>query len=78
MKLIKELLEDDFLSGAGTGLPKEFEENFRKFVGAKYCLTTCAGNLALMSAFYAVKVGPGDEVIVPVWSLPLLMPVPFI
>ena len=68
MKLIKELLEDDFLSGAGTGLPKEFEENFRKFIGAKYCLTTCAGNLALMSAFYAVKVGPGDEVIAPVWS----------
>ena len=68
MKLIKELLEEDFLSGAGTGLPKKFEEEFRKFIGAKYCLTTCAGTLALMSAFYAIKVGPGDEVIVPVWS----------
>lgn len=68
MKLIKELLEENFLSGAGTGLPKMFEENFQKFLGTKYCLTTCAGNLALMSAFYAVRVGPGDEVIVPVWS----------
>jgi len=32
MKLIEELLEDDFLSGAGTALPKDFEENFWKFI----------------------------------------------
>ena len=68
LKLIRELLETGELSGAGKGLPKEFEEEFRNFIGAKYCLTTCNGTLALMSAFYAVGVGPGDEVIVPAWA----------
>jgi len=68
LELISELLEKGELSGAGTGLPKEFEEEFRRFIGAKYCLTTCNGTLALMSAFYAVGVGPGDEVIVPAWA----------
>lgn len=68
LELIRKLLEKGELSGAGTGLPKEFEDQFRSFVGAKYCLTTCNGTLALMSAFYAVGVGPGDEVIAPVWA----------
>ncbi|HDH87125.1 MAG TPA: aminotransferase class I/II-fold pyridoxal phosphate-dependent enzyme [Desulfobacteraceae bacterium] len=68
LQLIKELLETDFLSGAGKGLPKQFEDQFQKFIGAKYCLTTCSGTLALQSAFYAVGVGPGDEIIVPAWA----------
>jgi perosamine synthetase len=66
LKLIRELLEADYLSGAGYGLPKEFEEEFREFVGAEWCLTTDHGTTALMSAYYAVGVGPGDEVITPV------------
>jgi len=65
MSLIRELLEEGYLSGEGGGLPKEFEEEFRKFIGAEYCLTTDHGTSALMSAYYAVGVGPGDEVITP-------------
>lgn len=68
LKLIKNLLEEGAVSGAGIGLPKEFENEFKDYIGATYCLTTCNGTLALMSAFYAVGVGPGDEVIVPVWA----------
>ena len=66
--LINQLLREGFLSGAGQGLPKKFEEQFREFVGAKYCLTSCSGTLALMSAYFAVGVGPGDEVITPAWG----------
>jgi len=68
LALITELLEKGELSGAGKGLAKGFEDEFRNFIGAKYCLSTCNGTLALMSAFYAVGVGPGDEVIVPSWA----------
>jgi len=66
LELIKGLLEQGYLSGAGEGLPKEFENQFARYVGAQYCLTTDHGTTALMSAYYAVGVGPGDEVITPV------------
>jgi len=66
LSLIRKLLEEGYLSGEGIGLPKEFEEEFREFIGAKYCLITDHGTTALASAYYAVGVGPGDEVITPV------------
>lgn len=65
MALIRCLLEDGFLSGSGRGFPKEFEEELQEYIGAEYCLTTDHGSTALASAFYAVGVGPGDEIIVP-------------
>ncbi len=64
-KAVCELIDKGFLSGAGSGLPKEFEDEFREFVGAEYCLTVNHGSTALASAYYAVGVGPGDEVITP-------------
>lgn len=64
-KLVNQLLEEGLLSGSGTGLPKEFEDEFRKFIGCKYCLTVDHGSTALTSAYWAVGVGPGDEVITP-------------
>ena len=64
-KAVCELIEERFLSGSGTGLPKQFEEEFREYVGCRYCLTVDHGSTALASAFYAVKVGPGDEIITP-------------
>jgi dTDP-4-amino-4,6-dideoxygalactose transaminase len=53
------------MTGAGTGVAKQFEDEFREYIGAEYCLTTDHGSSALASAYYAVGVGPGDEVIVP-------------
>jgi dTDP-4-amino-4,6-dideoxygalactose transaminase len=64
-EIVCQLIEKRALSGAGSGLPKEFEEEFRQYVGSRYCLTVSHGHLALASAFYAVKGGPGDEFIVP-------------
>jgi dTDP-4-amino-4,6-dideoxygalactose transaminase len=65
-KLIWELLERGEISGSGAGLPREFEEEFKEFIGCEYCLTVDHGSTALMSAYYAAGVGPGDEVITPV------------
>ncbi|MDW8103639.1 MAG: DegT/DnrJ/EryC1/StrS family aminotransferase [Armatimonadota bacterium] len=64
-RAVCELIDADFLSGSGTGLPKQFEEEFRQYVGAQYCLSVNHGSTALASAFFAVGVGPGDEVITP-------------
>jgi len=64
-RIVCELIEKTNCSGAGRGLPKEFEEDVRDFVGSKYCLSVDHGTTALASAYYAVGVGPGDEVITP-------------
>ncbi len=65
LDLIKILLAEGSLSGEGSGFPKQFEDKFREFIGAEYCLLTDHGTTALASAYYAVGVGPGDEVITP-------------
>lgn len=67
-KLVNELLDQGVLSAAGTGLPKEFEEGFRRVIGSEYCLTTDHGTTALESAYYAAGVGPEDEVIQPTFT----------
>ncbi|MFC7222607.1 DegT/DnrJ/EryC1/StrS family aminotransferase [Halalkalicoccus sp. GCM10025322] len=64
-RAVLDLLEEGAISGAGRGFPLEFEERFREFSGAEYCLTVDHGSTAIESAFYAVGVGPGDEVITP-------------
>ena len=63
--LVCELIDRNFLSGANKGVPKEFEDRFREFIGCKYVLTTSHGHTALASAFFAAGLGPGDEFIHP-------------
>ena len=60
-----DLIDQRSLSGAGSGLPKEFEEEFKEFIGCDYVLTTSHGHTALASAFFAAGVGAGDEFIHP-------------
>ena len=63
--LVCELIDQNFLSGTNTGVPKVFEDRFREFIGCKYVLTTSHGHTALASAFFAAGLGPGDEFIHP-------------
>jgi dTDP-4-amino-4,6-dideoxygalactose transaminase len=44
---------------------EKFEEEFARFVGAKYAIGVGSGTSALELALKAANVGPGDEVIVP-------------
>ena len=64
-KLISKLIDRNEFSASGYGIGKEFEDAYRSFIGCKYCLTFNHGTSALMAAYYAVGVGPGDEVITP-------------
>ena len=60
-----ELIDQGAISCAGRGLPKQFEEDFREYIGCKYVLTTSHGHTALASAFFAAGLGAGDEFIHP-------------
>jgi len=42
----------------------QFEEEFQEFIGAKFVLGTNNGTSAIHSAYFAVGVQPGDEVII--------------
>jgi perosamine synthetase len=63
IKAVLEVLRSDWLT---TG-PKvvEFEQAFADYVGAQETVAVCNGTAALHAAMYALKIEPGDEVIVP-------------
>ncbi len=44
---------------------QELEEDFREFAGRRFALAHCNGTAALMAAFHALGLEPGDEVLVP-------------
>lgn len=44
---------------------QELEEDFRQFSGRKHALAHCNGTAALLAAFHALGLQPGDEVLVP-------------
>lgn len=50
---------------SGTDVTMQFEKEFAKWQGTKYCLGTNNGTAAVHSAMFACKVGVGDEVICP-------------
>jgi dTDP-4-amino-4,6-dideoxygalactose transaminase len=43
----------------------EFETGFAKFVGARHAVAVCSGTAALHLALEAIKLQPGDEVLIP-------------
>ena len=47
---------------------KEFQEAFRAYHGSRYALAQCNGTSTLHAAYFAVGIGPGDEVITPAYS----------
>lgn len=45
-----------------------FEEAYKNLSGAKHCLAVSSGTSALYTAMGALDIGPGDEVIIPVYT----------
>lgn len=51
-----------------SGIFKIFEDNFANYHGRKYALVTNSGTSALHSAYEALQLSPGDEIIVPAYT----------
>jgi len=55
----------------GSGKPTKvlrFEENFAKYMGARFALGVTSGTAALDCAVTGLRIGPGDEVILPAYT----------
>lgn len=48
---------------------REFEEMIADYVGSKYCIVLSNGTVTLFTALVALGIGPGDEVIVPDFTM---------
>ncbi len=67
-KNVAESLRTGWLSSAGPFVTK-FENDFAKFFGVKHAVTVTNGGAALHVALLTLGLGPGDEVIVPAFTM---------
>ncbi len=67
-KYLLECIETGWISSEGPFI-KEFEEKFSKFVNRKYGIAVANGTLAIDLAVTALGIGPGDEVIMPTFTI---------
>jgi perosamine synthetase len=61
-------LRDVSTLARGEGPIAEFEARFARLAGTRYALAMNSGTATLHSAYFAVGVGPGSEVIVPAYT----------
>ena len=64
-KYVKEVLNTQFRSSAGSIMTKRFEDAFRKSIDVECAVSFCNGTVSLHAALEAKGIGEGDEVIVP-------------
>ena len=60
---LKKVVDSTFISE--NKLTEEFELMTRELTGAKHAISMCNGTMALFACLKAMKIGVGDEVIVP-------------
>jgi dTDP-4-amino-4,6-dideoxygalactose transaminase len=63
--MVTEMTRRNELSG-GTPVVREFEKDWREWIGVKHALSLINGTSALYSAYFGLGVGPGDEVVCPI------------
>ena len=68
--VVQQMLKGELSIADGSGILDEFENNFAHYHGLDYALVQNNGTSALHAAFFAVGVGPGDEVLVPTYTWP--------
>ena len=64
LKYVAGCVETGWISSAGSFI-RRFEEEFARYFGVGYAVTTTSGTTALHLALAALGLGPGDEVVVP-------------
>jgi perosamine synthetase len=67
-KYVMEAMDTGWISSEGPFV-KKFESGFAKYIGHEYGIATCNGTASLEVSLYAGKVGQGDEVILPSFTI---------
>ena len=67
-KYLSQCVDSGWISSEGPFV-SQFEENFSRRVGRKHGVACANGSAALDIAIAALKLGPGDEVIVPTFTI---------
>jgi perosamine synthetase len=67
-KYLKDCIDTGWISSEGPFV-KKFETEFAKVVNRKYGISVCNGSVALEVAIAALGIGPGDEVIMPTFTI---------
>lgn len=67
-QLVGECLSSGWLSSAGPFV-EQFEREFASYVGTSHGVAVSSGTAALHCALWAAGIGPGDEVIVPAFTM---------
>ncbi len=65
---IGDLIDRGIYTEAGTGTTVALEERFARYVGVRHCLAQNNGTSTLSAAYYALGIGPGDEVLHPAYT----------
>ncbi len=65
---VEECVRTGWISSAGKFL-EEFEERWAKYCGRKFGIAVCNGSVALQIAVEALELNPGDEIILPSFTI---------
>jgi perosamine synthetase len=68
LKYVADAVSTGWISSSGKYV-SEFEKVFAAYCGAQYAVAVCNGTLALHLMLVAAGIGPGDEVIVPSFTM---------
>lgn len=68
LKYVTECITTGWISSEGPFISK-FEEDFSKYIGTNYGVAVSNGSAALDIAIRALNIGPGDEVIMPAFTI---------
>jgi perosamine synthetase len=67
-RYVVECVRSTWISSAGSFITR-FEEMFKSFCGTRYAVSCTSGTAALQLALYTLGIGPGDEVIIPTFTM---------
>lgn len=68
MEYVTEAVKTGWISSSGKYVTV-FEEEFAKYCGVRYGIAVCNGTMAIHLALVALGAGPGDEVIIPDFTM---------
>ncbi|MEQ9362917.1 MAG: DegT/DnrJ/EryC1/StrS family aminotransferase, partial [Leptospirales bacterium] len=68
LEYVSEAVRTGWISSSGKYVG-EFERSFAEYCGVKYAVGVCNGTVAIHLALRAAGIGPGDEVIVPDFTM---------